>query len=159
MGIGLARIRQVKIPVTDLAGSVRWYLHALDLELAAEFVEQGELRGAVLADHDSGFVVALRDRDLCPNRPDLSGFDVVGFEIADRDTFHQIVARWDELGLDHTEVWDGGQYGLSVDLPDPDGTVLRFLCDSPIGRTKFSGVAYDEDGQVTFYDIPQLAEH
>jgi catechol 2,3-dioxygenase-like lactoylglutathione lyase family enzyme len=159
MGIGLARIRQVKIPVTDLAGSVRWYLHALDLELAAEFVEQGELRGAVLADHDSGFVIALRDRDLCPNRPDLSGFDVVSFEIADRVTFHQIVARWDELGLDHTEVWDGGQYGLSVDLTDPDGTALRFLCDNPIGRRKFSGVAYDEDGQVTFYDTPKLAEH
>jgi catechol 2,3-dioxygenase-like lactoylglutathione lyase family enzyme len=158
MGIGLVKIRQVKIPVSDLAGSVRWYLRALDLELAAEYVEQGELRGAVLADQDSGFVIALRDRDLCANRPDLSGFDVVGFEIADRDTFHQIVARWDELGLEHTEVWDGGHYGLSVDLHDPDGTALRFLCDDPIGRTRFNGVAYDADGQVTYYDTPKLLD-
>jgi catechol 2,3-dioxygenase-like lactoylglutathione lyase family enzyme len=158
MGIGLVKIRQVKIPVTDLAGSVRWYLRALDLELAAEFAEQGELRGAVLADQDGGFMIALRDRDLCASRPDLSGFDVVGFEIADRDTFHQIVARWDELDVEHTEVWDGGHYGLSVDLPDPDGTVLRFLCDDPIGRTKFNGVAYDENGQVTYYDTPTLAD-
>jgi catechol 2,3-dioxygenase-like lactoylglutathione lyase family enzyme len=159
MGIGLAKIRQVKIPVADLAGSVRWYRRALDLELAAEFAEEGELRGAVLADRDSGFVIALRDREFCANRPNLSGFDVVAFEIADRDSFHRIVARWDELGLEHTEVWDGGHYGIGVDLPDPDGTVLRFLCDNPIGRAKFSGVAYDENGQVTFYDTPKLTEH
>ncbi|HEU4945957.1 MAG TPA: VOC family protein [Kribbella sp.] len=158
MGIGLAKIRQVKIPVTDLAGSVAWYRHALDLELAAEFVEQGELRGAVLADRASGFLIALRDRELCAGRPALAGFDVVGFEITDRETFHRIVARWDELGIEHTAVWDGGSFGLGVDVQDPDGTVLRFLCGNPIGRTEFHGVEYDENGQVTFYDEPKLAE-
>jgi hypothetical protein len=40
------------------------------------------------ADHDNGFMIALRDRSLCPYRPNLSGFDLVSFEIADRDTFH-----------------------------------------------------------------------
>ncbi len=153
MGIGLARIRQVKIPVTDLAGSVDWYRRALGLDLAAEFVEQDVLRGVALADPDTGFVVALRDRSVCANEPDLAGYDVVAFEITDPD---KIVARWDDLGLDHTDVWDGGHYGLGVDLRDPDGIVLRFLCGNPIGQGGFAGVATDADGRFSFYETPRL---
>jgi hypothetical protein len=28
----------------------------------------------------------------------------------------------------------------------------------PIGRTRFNGVAYDADGQVTYYDTPKLLD-
>ena len=58
----IERIAQVKIPVTDLAVSVPWYIAVLDLRLWTEFVEDGELRGAGLIDRDARFGVALRDR-------------------------------------------------------------------------------------------------
>jgi catechol 2,3-dioxygenase-like lactoylglutathione lyase family enzyme len=63
--VGLGRIRQVKLPVSDLAHSVAWYLSVLDLQLAAEFVQQDILRGAVLIDPAHGWVIALRDRAVC----------------------------------------------------------------------------------------------
>jgi catechol 2,3-dioxygenase-like lactoylglutathione lyase family enzyme len=41
----LTHIVQVKVPVSDLAASVAWYRKLFQLELAAEFVEEGMLRG------------------------------------------------------------------------------------------------------------------
>lgn len=156
MGIGLTRIRQVKIPVTDLGRSVAWYRRALGLDLATEFVEHGELRGAALADRESGFVIALRDRDVCASRPDLAGFDVVALEIESRHALYDLVARWDHLGVDHTDILDMGRYGLGVDVPDPEGTVVRFLCDNPLGRGGFIGIEFDDAGNQTRYDTPRL---
>jgi catechol 2,3-dioxygenase-like lactoylglutathione lyase family enzyme len=152
----LTRIRQVKIPVSDLRRSVAWYRKALDLDLAGEFVEQGVLRGAVLADRQSGFVVAPRDRAACVTPLDLAGFDVVAFEVESRQALLDVVVRWDELGVDHTDVLDAGPLGLGVDALDPDGTHLRFLCDNPFGRGDFIGVAFDGAGEPSIYDRPRL---
>ena len=43
MGIGLTKVKHVKLPVSDLQRSVSWYqsLLLLDLELRTEFVEDG----------------------------------------------------------------------------------------------------------------------
>jgi catechol 2,3-dioxygenase-like lactoylglutathione lyase family enzyme len=58
MGIGLTKIKHVKIPVTDVQRSVAWYQSLLDLELYMEFVEQGVVRGASLLDRDGGYEIA-----------------------------------------------------------------------------------------------------
>ena len=84
MGLGLTTLWQVKIPVTDVPRSVRWYQTLLDLELLAEFVEQGVLRGAALLDRDGGYVIGLRDREVSAGHPDLSGFDLLGLRVASR---------------------------------------------------------------------------
>jgi len=72
----VSRIRQIKLPVTDLARSVRWYRDLLGLSLVHEFEERGVVRGAVLADPESGVVVGLRERDHCEGKPRLDGFDM-----------------------------------------------------------------------------------
>src|SRR4029453_9433583 len=43
--LGVTRIRHAKLPVSDLQRSVAWYRALLDMELAAEFAEQGVVRG------------------------------------------------------------------------------------------------------------------
>ncbi len=60
-----AGIAQVKIPVTDLARSVRWYRRLLGLRLWTEIVEDGVVRGAGLIDPQGRFGIALRDRSVC----------------------------------------------------------------------------------------------
>jgi catechol 2,3-dioxygenase-like lactoylglutathione lyase family enzyme len=84
MGIGLTKIKHVKIPVTDVQRSVTWYQSLLDLELYMEFVEQGVVRGASLLDRDGGYEIALRDREVCASRPSLAGFDVFALAASSR---------------------------------------------------------------------------
>lgn len=77
-------VRQIKLPVSDLARSARWYSDLFGLELAAEFYEDSAVRGIVLADHAASFVIGLRQREYCASGPVLDGFDVCAF-MADPD--------------------------------------------------------------------------
>ncbi len=154
MSIGVLRIRQVKIPVTDLASSAGWYRDLLDLEVAMEFEEDGVVRGVVLADRAAGFVIGLRERQHCESRPVLAGFDVVAFELADRDSVEALVRRCDERGIAHADVHERGKHGVALDIPDPDGTVIRFLAGKHVGEG-FEGLAFGA-GPPAFYDEPRL---
>ena len=122
---GLDRIAQVKLPVTGLARSVTWYRRLLDLRLWTEFVEDGVLRGAGLIDPQGRFSIALRDRAACASQPRLEGFDVVAFLPASRSVLEDLAARWDRLGIAHSGICQTGA-GPRLDVPDPDGTVVRF---------------------------------
>lgn len=153
-GLGVARIRQVKLPVNDLRESIDWYRRALDLELAAEFHEDGVLRGVALADRATGFVIALRERTAVPGAPSVEGLDVFALEVDSPESLHALIARWDELGIEHTEVLDSGPYGLAADALDPDGIHVRFLCRNPIGQGGFHGFDFTADGPVG-YDTPR----
>lgn len=149
------RIRHVKLPVTDLARSVTWYRDLLDLALAAEFCEAGELRGAQLM-HTSGFGIALREREYCASKPDLDGFDAFALEVDSVADLHHFASRAAELGYVHSEVVDRGEYGAFLDVTDPDGTVVRFLANNPLLADQFVGVDSDAEGGFTLYDTPKL---
>ena len=56
----LAPIHHVKIPVSDVRVSAEWYERALGLEVAIEFVEDGELRGVALNAPGGNTSIALR---------------------------------------------------------------------------------------------------
>lgn len=149
------RIRHVKLPVTDLARSVAFYCDLLDLRLAGEFREQGELRGAQLM-HPSGFGIAVRMREYCAGQPDLAGFDVFALEVESVDELHAFAARADELEYTRSEVFDRGEYGAALDIVDPDNTVVRLLANNPFHADRFVGVDTDGKGGFTLYDTPTL---
>ena len=122
----------------------------------SEVVESGVLRGAVLADRDAGFVIALRDREVSASRPFLSGFDVVAFYVPSRAALEHLVERWDRLQVHHEGVQDRGPYGAVVDVPDPDGTVLRFMWPGDQVPERFTGFEFDATGPTGTYDAPRL---
>jgi catechol 2,3-dioxygenase-like lactoylglutathione lyase family enzyme len=151
---GLERIGQVKLPVTDLARSVAWYCAVLDLRLWGEIVEDGVLRGAGLMAPDGGFNIALRDRSVCSSRPVLDGFDVLAFQPASRSVLEHLVAKCDRLGIAHSGIQETGA-GPRLDVPDPDGTVLRFYYFT--GPTDvFTGIEFRGGEVVGTYDQPRL---
>jgi catechol 2,3-dioxygenase-like lactoylglutathione lyase family enzyme len=156
MGLGISRIRHVKLPVGDLRRSVAWYQALLGLQIAAEFSEQGVVRGVQLTDPDGGFAIALRDRRFCAGQPDLRGFDVFALEVDSVASLHALAARCEELGFEHSGVADRGEYGANLDVPDPDGTVLRFLANNIINPGSFLGLDVDANGRFSFYDGPRL---
>ncbi|MFI6326004.1 VOC family protein [Nonomuraea sp. NPDC050556] len=158
MSLGLVRIRHAKLPVTDLRRSVDWYLALLDLEVAAEFSEQGVVRGAQLTAPDGGFAIALRERAFCASEPDLAGFDAFALEAESVQALHDLAARCERLGVACGGVQDRGEYGASLDIPDPDGTVLRFLANNVIVPGRFLGLDVDASGQPSLYEKPRLKD-
>ena len=151
---GLDRITQIKLPVTDLARSVTWYRQLLDLRLWVEIVEDDVLRGAGLIDPQGRFNIALRDRTVCASQPNLHGFDVVAFLPATRSVLENMTARCDRLGIPHNGIQDTPA-GPRLDIPDPDGTVLRFYHFT--GPTEgFTGVEMRNGEHVGTYHTPRL---
>ncbi len=156
MGLGIKRIRQLKLPVSDLEASARWYAALFGLENAAEFVEQDVLRGVVLADHGAGFVIGLREREVCASKPVLAGHDIAAFELAGKEEVDALLAWCVELGVRHGEIHDRGEYGVAVDVADPDGTVLRFVAGAHTGPPgAFAGIEFGS-GPPIIYDQPRL---
>ena len=156
MAMGLAHISHVKLPVADVRASAAWYQSLLDLELGAEFIEDGELRGVQLFDRDGHFGIALRDRRYCASQPDLTGFDAFAVDAESVAALHALAARADSLGVAHTCVQDRGEHGANLDVSDPDGTVLRFVTDNPIRPGRFIGIESGQGQQFRLYDVPRF---
>jgi catechol 2,3-dioxygenase-like lactoylglutathione lyase family enzyme len=156
MRLGVSRIRHVKLPVTDLPRSLAWYRSLLDLELIAEFAEDGVVHGVQLMDPEGAFGIGLRDREFCAGKPVLNGFDVVALEVESLEDLHRLAEHCDALGLAHQGVQDRGEYGANLDVADPDGTVLRFLANNPFNAGRFIGVDLDRHGQPALYQTPKL---
>lgn len=156
MKLPIIGVRQIKLPVSDLAISARWYADLFDLELANEFFEDGAVRGVVLADHDAGFVIGLRERAYCASRPVLDGFDVCAFMLRSPDEITTVIDRCTELGIEHGEVDDRGEFGIAMDIADPDGTVLRFVAGAHTGPPgAFAGIELGSGAPVV-YEQPRL---
>jgi catechol 2,3-dioxygenase-like lactoylglutathione lyase family enzyme len=157
MSIGMTRVQHVKIPVTNLPRSVAWYARLMDLVPFREFVEQGALRGAALRSPEAQFVVALRERQFCTGQPSLAGFDLVALHMSSRETLADLAAKCDRLGIEHSPVQDRGPDEAVVEVPDPDGTVLRFFWERENEETlRFLGLSFDAGGPPTFYHTPRL---
>jgi len=156
MKLPIVGVRQIKLPVSDLARSARWYSDLFGLEVAAEFIEDSAVRGIVLADHAAGFVIGLRQREYCASGPVLDGFDVCAFMVSTPEQMMRVVARCDDLGIAHGEVHDRGEFGLAMDVADPDGTVVRFVAGSHTGPPgAFAGVELGS-GPPIIYEQPRL---
>jgi catechol 2,3-dioxygenase-like lactoylglutathione lyase family enzyme len=157
MKLPILGVRQIKLPVGDLARSARWYTDLFGLELAAEFFEDSAVRGVVLADHAAGFVIGLRQREYCASVPVLKGFDVCAFAVTTPGEMLTVVARCVELGIAHDDIQDRGEFGIAMDVPDPDGTVLSFVAGPHTGpHGTFFGLEFGA-GAPTRYDQPRLS--
>lgn len=156
-------IRQIKIPVTELARSVRWYTRLLGLHLHREFVEQGTLAGAVMS-HPGGFVLSVRLRDLVPGQPAFGGFDLFSLGVSDRTDLDALAAGANTLGSAHSGIVDRGVDGYHLDVADPDGTMIRFLAPADadsatqvgVDGVGFVGVSLDGQNAPTFYATPRI---
>lgn len=153
--LGLDRLLQVKVPVTDVAASAHWYARLLDMRLVLEFVEDDELRGVVLEEPQTGARIALRDRAHASSHPVLSGFDLLNFEMVSLEALEAFAERCDQLGIRTTGVhhFDGG---AGMDVPDPDGTAIRFHFAT--GRPPFLGFRSGDGGQHVPYSEPVLTD-
>jgi catechol 2,3-dioxygenase-like lactoylglutathione lyase family enzyme len=154
-GVGIDRFLHVKVPVGDVERSARWYADLLDMRLDMEFVEEDELRGVELVEPISGFHIALRDRAHSASTPVLAGFDLFALDMTSLEALQAVADRCDRLGIGHSGVHQF-HGGAGLDVPDPDGTVIRFHF-AP-GRPPFMGARSDGEGGYSLYDSPRLRD-
>ncbi len=126
--LDLAPIHHIKIPVSDVRVSTQWYLRVLGLEVAIEFIEDGELRGVALQAPDGTTPIALRHD---PERAAaLAGFDLVALGVPTRDGVQAWADHLAAIGQQHGGIVTGHHGGtVLVGLHDPDGIELRLYAD------------------------------
>jgi hypothetical protein len=83
--------------------------------------------GVSLLNRDGGFEIALRQREYCAGQPRLAGFDVFALRSPTEELLTTIADRCDRLGIQRTEVRGYPGYGAGLDIPDPDGTLVRII--------------------------------
>ncbi len=118
----------MKIPVSDVPASIKWYRQVLGLEVVIEFTEDGELRGVALDTPAGTTPIALRHD---PERAAaLAGFDLVALGVPTRDGVHAWADHLASIGQQHGGIVTGHRGGaVLVGLHDPDGIELRLYAD------------------------------
>ncbi|MEV5837049.1 VOC family protein [Nocardia sp. NPDC052112] len=119
MPLGINKIRQFELPVTNLVKSVAWYRQLLDLVPVFEFYEEGAVRGVVLLEPNADLHIGLRERAYCASHPHLDDFDAFALRVDSPDTFTELIERADNLGTPHGEIHDRGPYGAALDISAP----------------------------------------
>jgi catechol 2,3-dioxygenase-like lactoylglutathione lyase family enzyme len=124
----ISGFHHVKLPVADLARSRDWYQRVLGLEVTAEFVEDGVVRGLALTDPGRSVQLALRQDPARAGA--LSGFDPIALAVPARVDVQTWRQRLDDLGQAHGGIVTGHRGGaVLVGLHDPDGIEIRLYAD------------------------------
>jgi hypothetical protein len=79
---------------------------------------------------------------------------VVAFLPASRSVLDELAQRCDRLGIARSNIQDGPE-GSRLDVPDPDGTVLRFY-HFTAPTDGFTGIEFRDGQQVGTYATPRL---
>jgi catechol-2,3-dioxygenase len=121
-------VHHIKLPVSDVETSRRWYEGVLGFETVLDFVEDGEVKGVALRRGGCQAQIALRHD---PERARaLAGFDAVALLVATRDDVAEWEAELDRLGEPHGGTVTGHKGGsVLVGLHDPDGIEIRLYAD------------------------------
>ncbi len=120
--VRIAGLHLVRIPVADVWVSRDWYMRVIGLLPVMDVEEEERVVGAVLR-HPEGFAIGLH---LDARRAaDLAGFALLGLTVNGKDELERWAHQLDRMGLAHGDL-ERRHLGWSMDLPDPDGILVRF---------------------------------
>jgi catechol 2,3-dioxygenase-like lactoylglutathione lyase family enzyme len=115
-------LHHIRIPVSDPWVSRDWYMMVLGLQPLLDVEEENGVVGVVLR-HPEGFVVGLHRDPL--RALALKGFAILGLTILDREKLQDLSGRLHLMGIPHLPI-EEGHLGWYIDVPDPDGILVRF---------------------------------
>lgn len=117
----------VSLSVTDLGKSAEWYHQTLGLHIDAELDGQG-FRRARLRAPGSGITLTLTSHDEESGAAfdeRRAGLDHVAFQVGGVEDVQDLKRRFEELGVDHTEVKETSSGAAMITLRDPDNIQLE----------------------------------
>lgn len=117
-------VHHLKLPVSDLRRSQRWYESRLGYQVTEEFHEHAGLMGIGMEHPNGGPGIALR---LDPRRARAAaGFDYFAIGVPDEKSIRALAARLSDLGEQHAGVHFATFGWILPMLHDPDGYEVRF---------------------------------
>ncbi|GAC1608286.1 MAG: VOC family protein [Mycobacteriales bacterium] len=119
----LLGLRNVKVPVTNLAVALDWYGAVFGFRPTIEFPDsEGVLRGVHGELPGIGDVLALREDPAAARG--LGAFAIANFEVVDRAALEAWVMHLAELGVAHGPIIDTPRTALLV-ICNPDGQEIH----------------------------------
>jgi glyoxylase I family protein len=139
--IDLNGIHHLRLTVTDIERSRRFYTELLGFEVAAESPPAGDPQADAAYPVLWGGIVMARGNLLLGLRPvapradrfdeDRVGLDHLSFNVADRAALDSAVARFDAEGVPHGEIKALPSFGILV-LPFRDPDNIQVELTAPI---------------------------
>ena len=121
------KILSIKIPVSDLTVSRRWYADVFALREEMEWPDDdGVVRGVGFSGVGTE-MIALREHPEAASATRNFGF--LNIQVPGTEDLDTCGAHLDALGVAHTEVISGAR-GLLIGFHDPDGHELSFYAET-----------------------------
>ena len=117
----------LSLSVTDLGRSTEWYRQVLGLEVVAEIEGDGFRRNRLRAP-GSGVTLTLTAHDQASGEPfseRRAGMDHVAFAVGGVQDVEALKARFEQLGVTHSEVKSRTTGTAMITLRDPDNIQLE----------------------------------
>jgi glyoxylase I family protein len=117
----------VSLSVTDLSKSAAWYQQTLGLEVDAD-IEGNGFRRTRLRAPQSGVTLTLTSHEQqSGERFDerRAGVDHIAFNVGGVEDVQELKSRFEQLGVDHSEVKQAGSGTAMITLRDPDNIQLE----------------------------------
>lgn len=121
-------LHSLRIPVSDVWASRDWYAETLGFSPILDVEEEAAVIGVVIR-HPSGVQLSLHhdpDRTVA-----MSGFVALTLDVPNREELETCAEALGRIGQRHSQIAQG-HLGWFLDIPDPDGILVRLHTDVSI---------------------------
>lgn len=130
-------VLSIKVPVSDLTASRRWYAEVFGLTEDMEWPDQDGVVRGVSYTGLGAVMVALREHPEAAAATRNFGFFMV--RVPDQADLAECAAHLDALLIPHTPVISGAR-GRLVGFHDPDGHEMSFYAETQINGVRTDAV-------------------